>query len=153
MNKKLFRILPLVLTITLITGCILHNNVFYTPEIALKKDGQPCISIPANEDFFRRKKEFNILSLYVFQTGVGYLWKKNFHDYKKPYYVKNQQCLDFNYHFHENIFYTVEFISIEKEDDEIHRSTQKDWVRYMRIIKKPDGTLQLLLDGEARNYS
>lgn len=153
MNKNLFRILPLVLTIALIAGCILHNNVFYTPDIVLKKDGQPCISIPANEDFFMRKKEFSILSLYVFQRRVGYLWKKNFHDYEKPYYVKNQQCLDFNYHFHENIFYTVEFISIEKEDDEIHRSTQKDWVRYMRIIKKPDGTLQLLLDGEARDYS
>ena len=153
MYKNLFHILPIVLTLALLTGCILHNNVFYTPDIVLKKDGQPCISIPVDEDFFRRKKEFNILSLYVFQTGVGYLWKKNFHDYKKPYYVKNQQCLDFNYHFHENIFYTVEFISIEKEDDEIHRSTQKDWVRYMRIIKKPDGTLQLLLDGEARDYS
>lgn len=76
MNKNLFRILPLVLTIALIAGCILHNNVFYTPNIVLKKDGQPCISISANEDFFRRKKEFNILSIYVFQTGVGYLWKK-----------------------------------------------------------------------------
>ncbi|WP_370389241.1 putative T6SS immunity periplasmic lipoprotein [Snodgrassella alvi] len=137
----------------IITGCIIHSNIFYTPDILLKKDGQPCISIPANEDFFLRKKEFNILSLYVFQTGVGYLWKKNYSDSETQYYVKNQQCLDFNYHFHENIFYTVEFISIEKGDDEIHRSTKKDWVRYMRIIKKPDGTLQLLLDGEARDYS
>ena len=152
MNKNLFRILPIVLTITLITGCILHNNVFYTPEIELKKDGQPCISIPANEDFFRRKKEFNILSLYVFQTGVGYLWKKNYYDSETKYYVKNQQCLDFNYRFKTNILYSISFFSTEKGNDESQKSTNKDWTRDMRIIKKTDGTLQLLLDEEARDY-
>ncbi|MGE9549600.1 putative T6SS immunity periplasmic lipoprotein, partial [Snodgrassella sp. CS2] len=103
MNKNLFRILPIILTIVLITGCILHNNIFYTPDIALKKDGQPCISIPANEDFFRRKKEFDISYLYVFQAGVGELWSKNNLSSKKNYYIKNQQCLYFNYRFQANI--------------------------------------------------
>ena len=153
MYKNLFHILPIVLTLALLTGCILHNNVFYTPDIVLKKDGQPCISIPANEHFFMRKKEFSILSLYVFQRRVGYLWKKNFHDYKKPYYVKNQQCLYFNYRFKTNILYSISFFSTEKENDESQKSTNKNWTRDMRIIKKTDGTLQLLLDGEARDYS
>ena len=153
MYKNLFHILPIVLTLALLTGCILHNNVFYTPDIVLKKDGQPCISIPANEDFFMRKKEFSILSLYVFQRRVGYLWKKNFHDYKKPYYVKNQQCLYFNYRFKTNILYSISFFSTEKENDESQKSTNKNWTRDMRIIKKTDGTLQLILDGEARDYS
>ncbi len=152
MYKNLFHILPIVLTLALLTGCILHNNVFYTPDIVLKKDGQPCISIPANEDFFMRKKEFSILSLYVFQRRVGYLWKKNFHDYKKPYYVKNQQCLYFNYRFKTNILYSISFFSTEKENDESQKSTNKNWTRDMRIIKKTDGTLQLLLDAEARDY-
>lgn len=136
MYKNLFHILPIVLTLALLTGCILHNNVFYTPDIVLKKDGQPCISIPANEDFFMRKKEFSILSLYVFQRRVGYLWKKNFHDYKKPYYVKNQQCLYFNYRFKTNILYSISFFSTEKENDESQKSTNKNWTRDMRIIKK-----------------
>ena len=152
MYKNLFHILPIVLTLALLTGCILHNNVFYTPDIVLKKDGQPCISIPANEDFFMRKKEFSILSLYVFQRRVGYLWKKNFHDYKKPYYVKNQQCLYFNYRFKTNILYSISFFSTEKGNDESQKSTNKNWTRDMRIIKKTDGTLQLLLDAEARDY-
>lgn len=153
MYKNLFHILPIVLTLALLTGCILHNNVFYTPDIVLKKDGQPCISIPANEDFFMRKKEFSILSLYVFQRRVGYLWKKNFHDYKKPYYVKNQQCLYFNYRFKTNILYSISFFSTEKGNDESQKSTNKNWTRDMRIIKKSDGTFQLLLDGKARDYS
>ena len=153
MYKNLFHILPIVLTLALLTGCILHNNVFYTPDIVLKKDGQPCISIPANEHFFMRKKEFSILSLYVFQRRVGYLWKKNFHDYKKPYYVKNQQCLYYNFRFKTNILYSISFFSTEKGNDESQKSTNKDWTRDMRIIKKTDGTLQLLLDGEARDYS
>ncbi|MCX8746642.1 hypothetical protein J3U64_04095 [Snodgrassella sp. B3800] len=153
MNKKLFRILPVFLPAALITGCILHRNVFHTPDIVLKKDGQPCISIPANEDFFMRKKEFSILSLYVFQKRVGYLWKKNFHDYKKPYYVKNQQCLYFNYRFKTNILYSISFFSTEKGNDESQKWTNKNWTRDIRIIKKTDGTLQLLLDAEASGYS
>ena len=76
MNKNLFRISPIVLTIALITGCILHNNVFNTPDIVLKKDGQLCISIPENENFFYSKKEYSILTTEVFQTGIGQLWKK-----------------------------------------------------------------------------
>ena len=153
MNKNLFRILPIVLTIALISGCILHNNEFNTPDIVLKKDGQLCISIPENENFFYSKKEYSILTTEVFQTGIGQLWKKNYFYPSEPYYVKNQECLYFNYHFQNNIFYTISFISTEKGNNENQKSIQKTWIRFVRIIKKPDGTFQLLLDGKARDYS
>ena len=149
MNKNLLRGLLLIFLVILINGCIRG----YTPDIVLKKDGQPCISIPTDEDFFLRKKEFDISYLYVFQAGVGELWNKDYSDSEKPYYVKNQQCLYFNYRFQTNISYSIGFFSIEKGNDESQKSTNKNWTRYMRIIKKPDGTLQLLLDGEARDYS
>ena len=149
MNKNLFRNSSLILLVIMINGCIRG----YTPDIVLKKDGQPCISIPADEDFFHRKKEFDISYLYVFQAGVGELWNKDYSDSEKPYYVKNQQCLYFNYRFQTNISYSIGFFSTEKGNDESQKSTNKNWTRDMRIIKKPDGTLQLLLDGEARDYS
>ena len=149
MNKNLLRDLLLIFLVILINGCIRG----YTPDIVLKKDGQPCISIPTDEDFFLRKKEFDISYLYVFQAGVGELWNKDYSDSEKPYYVKNQQCLYFNYRFQTNISYSIGFFSTEKGNDESQKSTNKNWTRYMRIIKKPDGTLQLLLDGEARDYS
>ncbi|MGE9549601.1 putative T6SS immunity periplasmic lipoprotein [Snodgrassella sp. CS2] len=149
MNKNLLRGLLLIFLVILINGCIRG----YTPDIVLKKDGQPCISIPTDEDFFLRKKEFDISYLYVFQAGVGELWNKDYSDSEKPYYVKNQQCLYFNYRFQTNISYSIGFFSTEKGNDEAQKSTNKNWTRYMRIIKKPDGTLQLLLDAEARDYS
>ncbi|MCX8747768.1 hypothetical protein J3U64_09900, partial [Snodgrassella sp. B3800] len=61
--------------------------------------------------------------------------------------------LYFNYRFKTNILYSISFFSTEKGNDESQKSTNKDWTRDMRIIKKTDGTLQLLLDGEARDYS
>lgn len=149
MNKNLLRGLLLIFLVILINGCIRR----YTPDIVLKKDGQPCISIPTDEDFFLRKKEFDISYLYVFQAGVGEFWNKDYSDSEKPYYVKNQQCLYFNYRFQTNISYSIGFFSTEKGNDESQKSTNKNWTRDMRIIKKPDGTLQLLLDGEARDYS
>ena len=148
MNKNLFRGLSLILLVILMNGCIRG----YTPDIVLKKDGQPCISIPVDEDFFRRQKEFNILGLDIYQTGVGELWSRHYLDSKDHYYVKNQQCLHFNYKFQTNVLYDIGFFSTEKGDKENRKSTKKVWMRYMRIIKKSDGTLQLLLDEEARDY-
>ena len=149
MNKNLFRGSSLILLVILMNGCLRG----YTPDIVLKKDGQPCISIPANEDFFMRKKEYSIMTMEVYQTGIGQLWEKNYFDPSKPYYVKNQECLYFNYQFQNNIFYIIDFISTEKGNNENQKSTKKTWRRFMRIIKKPDGTFRLLLDGEARDYS
>ena len=149
MNKNLFRSSSLILLVILVNGCIRG----YTPDIVLKKDGQPCISIPANEDFFMRKKEYSIMTTEVYQTGIGQLWEKNYFDPSKPYYVKNQECLYFNYQFQNNIFYIIDFISTEKGNNENQKPTKKTWRRFMRIIKKPDGTFQLLLDGKARDYS
>ncbi|MCX8754051.1 putative T6SS immunity periplasmic lipoprotein, partial [Snodgrassella sp. B3837] len=121
MNKNLFRSSSLILLVILVNGCIRG----YTPDIVLKKDGQPCISIPANEDFFMRKKEYSIMTTEVYQTGIGQLWEKNYFDPSKPYYVKNQECLYFNYQFQNNIFYTISFISTEKGNNENQKSTQK----------------------------
>ncbi len=149
MNKNLFRGSSLILLVILMNGCLRG----YTPDIVLKKDGQPCISIPANEDFFMRKKEYSIMTMEVYQIGIGQLWEKNYFDPSKPYYVKNQECLYFNYQFQNNIFYIIDFISTEKGNNENQKSTKKTWRRFMRIIKKPDGTFRLLLDGEARDYS
>ena len=149
MNKNLFRGSSLILLVILMNGCLRG----YIPDIVLKKDGQPCISIPANEDFFMRKKEYSIMTMEVYQTGIGQLWEKNYFDPSKPYYVKNQECLYFNYQFQNNIFYIIDFISTEKGNNENQKSTKKTWRRFMRIIKKPDGTFRLLLDGEARDYS
>lgn len=151
MNRNLLRILPVFLPAALLTGCILHSNVFYTPDIVLKKDGQPRISIPANEDFFRQIKEFHILNSDVHQAGVGELWSQDYSDSAKPYYVKNQQCLNFNFHFQTNIPYSICFTSEEMKNNKSQKSTQKDWIRYMRIIRNKDNTLQLLLDEKARN--
>ncbi|WP_239351421.1 putative T6SS immunity periplasmic lipoprotein [Snodgrassella communis] len=117
-----------------------------SPDIVLKKDGQPCISIPSDEDFFRRNKQFKIIFADVFQTGVGELWSKDYEDSSKPYYVKTQECLRFDYHFQNNITYTIGFISTEKGADD-----NKSWSRYLRINKNQDGTLQLLLDEHARD--
>jgi hypothetical protein len=65
-------------------------------------------------------------------------------DPSKPYYVKTQECIFFNYNFQNNIPYAISFTSTENINDE-----WKSWVRHMRIKKNTDGTLQLLLDENA----
>ncbi|PIT13048.1 putative T6SS immunity periplasmic lipoprotein [Snodgrassella alvi] len=140
--------LLITLLLGIITGCFVHCNMLYTPDIVLQDSGQPCISIPSNEDFFKRNKKFNIIDTGVFQTGVGELWSKDYLDLSKPYYVKTKECLRFNYHFQYNITYTIHFMSTEKGDN-----INKPWLRDMRIKKNKDGTLQLLLDEYARDVT
>ncbi|PIT53068.1 putative T6SS immunity periplasmic lipoprotein [Snodgrassella alvi] len=130
----MFLILPLLVS------CISSG----LPDIVLKDDGQPCISIPANEDFFKSNKQFNVMATEIGQIGVGQLSLKYYHDPSKPYYVKTQECIDFDYHFQNNIPYSISFTSTEK-------GKNKPWVRFMRIKKNKDNTLQLLLDENARD--
>ncbi|PIT45405.1 hypothetical protein BHC46_09865 [Snodgrassella alvi] len=66
-----------------LVSCIAFN----TPDIVLKNDGQPCISIPSDEDFFRRNKQFVILSTEFVQIGVGQVSVKIYRtpsDYHDP---------------------------------------------------------------------
>jgi protein associated with RNAse G/E len=140
--------LLITLLLSIITGCFVHRNMLYTPDIVLKDSGQPCISIPSKEDFFKKNKKFNIVETEIVQTGVGQLSLKYYHDLSKPYYVKTQECIYFDYHFQNNITYSIGFASTEIEDAE-----NKPWVRYMRIKKNKDGTLQLLLDEHARDVT
>ncbi|WP_239424011.1 putative T6SS immunity periplasmic lipoprotein [Snodgrassella communis] len=130
------------LTLPSLVSCI----AFETPDIVLKNDGQPCISIPSDEDFFRRNKQFSIIDTGVFQIGVGELWSKDYLYSSKPYYVKTQECLRFDYHFQNNVTYTIGFISTEKGNNK-----KKNWRADIRINKNQDGTLQLLLDEHARD--
>ncbi|WP_443020115.1 putative T6SS immunity periplasmic lipoprotein [Snodgrassella communis] len=55
-----------------------------------------------------------------------------------------QECIDFDYHFQNNISYSIGFTSIGKGTDD-----NKSWSRHMRINKNQDGTVQLLLDEQA----
>ncbi|MCO6518398.1 MULTISPECIES: hypothetical protein [Snodgrassella] len=134
--------LPMFLVLPSLVSCIAFN----TPDIVLKNDGQPCISIPLDGNFIRRNKQFKIIFTDVFQTGVGELWSKDYEDSSKPYYVKTQECLRFDYHFQNNITYTIGFISTEKGNNK-----NKHWRADIRINKNQDGTVQLLLDEHARD--
>ncbi|WP_239365473.1 putative T6SS immunity periplasmic lipoprotein [Snodgrassella communis] len=134
--------LLMFLILPLLVGCISSSP----PDIVLKDNGQPCISIPSDEFFFKKNKQFTITGTGIAQVGVGQLSSKFYHDPSKPYYVKTQECIDFDYHFQNNISYSIGFISIEKGTDD-----NKSWSRYLRINKNQDGTVQLLLDGQARD--
>ncbi|PIT16561.1 putative T6SS immunity periplasmic lipoprotein [Snodgrassella alvi] len=148
MKQRYIHWLLTTLLLGIITGCFVHRNMLYTPDIVLKDSGQPCISIPSNEDFFKRNKQFNIIVTGVFQTGVGELWSKDYLDLSKPYYVKTKECLRFEYYFQNNITYSIYFTTIEKGTDK-----NKHWHVDMRIKKTKDGALQLLLDEHARDVT
>jgi hypothetical protein len=144
MKQKYIHWLLITLHLSTITGCFVHRDVFDTPDIILKDSGQPCISIPSKKDFFKKDKKFNVMATEVVQIGVGQLSSKYYYDPSKPYYVKTQECIFFNYNFQNNIPYAISFTSTENINDE-----WKSWVRHMRIKKNTDGTLQLLLDENA----
>ena len=150
MKHKYSYWLLMFLILPSLVSCI----AFETPDIVLKNDGQPCISIPSDEDFFRRNKQFAITGTEIAHIGVGLVSSKfypdpspNYHDpVKKLYYVKTEECIDFDYPFQNNISYSIGFTSIEKGTDEY-----KSWSRHFRINKNQDGTVQLLLDEQARD--
>ncbi|WP_239365467.1 putative T6SS immunity periplasmic lipoprotein [Snodgrassella communis] len=140
MKQRYIYWLLMFLILPSLVSCIAFN----TPDIVLKNDGQPCISIPSDEDFFRKNKQFVILSTEFVQIGVGQVSVKYYHDPAKLYFVKTQECIDFDYHFQNNISYSIGFISTEKGADD-----NKSWSRHFRINKNQDGTVQLLLDEHA----
>jgi hypothetical protein len=151
MKRKLCRWLLMVFLLPLATGFYCHRPLAYAPNIVLKEDGQPCISIPLSElSFFNKEKQFDIIAAEVFQVGVGTLWEKDYFNVSKRYHVQAGECLRFEYHFQENIVYTIGFITATSGSKEFEHGDQKSWSRSFRIKKVPDGTVKLLFDTDAR---
>lgn len=138
-----------------ITGCYFHRPMVSKPDIVLKNNGQPCISIPALLINFDRKKQFDIITTEVFQEGVGQLWMKDYFDplnfgLPKKYYVVSGECIRFDYHFQNNIVYSINFESSIRGNDESKNMTQKTWAREFRIFKDNHGNVELWLDSSAK---
>ena len=126
--------------LSILTGCIRINH----PDIVLKENGQPCISIPRSEDMLRTNRPFNITSTHIYQTSIrSYLSEKYYQE--EQYYVKAQECIDFEYHFRNDITYGIAFSTEEKGGSE------KIWSADIRIVKDKDGNLQLLIDNEVNS--
>ena len=114
------------------------------PDIVLKENGQPCISIPRSEDMLRTNRPFNITSTDIYQTSIrSYLSEKYYQE--EQYYVKAQECIDFDYHFRNDITYGIAFSTEEKGGSE------KIWSADIRIVKDKDGNSQLLINNEANS--
>ncbi|MCT6880842.1 hypothetical protein ABVF47_007610 [Snodgrassella alvi] len=155
MKLKLSLYLLVSFYLLYITGCYFHRPMVSKPDIVLKKDGQPCISIPVPLVNLSRKKQFDIITTEVFQEGVGQLWMKDYFDplnfgLPKKYYVVRGECIRFDYHFQHNIVYSINFESSIRGNDESKYMTQKTWAREFRIFKDTDGNVKLLLDSNAR---
>ncbi|MGE9658186.1 putative T6SS immunity periplasmic lipoprotein [Snodgrassella alvi] len=128
-----------------ITLCILLNFMLIMlascssirePDIVLKENGQPCISIPRSEDMLRTNRPFNITSTHIYQTSIrSYLSEKYYQE--EQYYVKAQECIDFEYHFRNDITYDIAFRTQEKGKG------GTSWIASIRIVKDKDGNSQL----------
>ena len=126
--------------LSILTGCIRINH----PDIVLKKNGQPCISIPRSEDMLRTNRPFNITSTHIYQTSIrSYLSEKYYQE--EQYYVKAQECIDFDYHFQNDITYDIAFTSEEKGKG------GTSWVATIQIIKDKEGNSQLLIGNETNS--
>ena len=126
--------------LSILTGCIRINH----PDIVLKKNGQPCISIPRSEDMLRTNRKFNITSTDIYQTSIrSYLSEKYYQE--EQYHVKAQECIDFDYHFQNDITYDIAFTSEEKGKG------GTSWVATIQIVKDKEGNSQLLIGNEANS--
>ena len=126
--------------LSILTGCIRINH----PDIVLKKNGQPCISIPRCEDMLRTNRKFNITSTHIYQTSIrSYLSEKYYQE--EQYYVKAQECIDFDYHFQNDITYDIAFRTQEKGKG------GTSWIASIRIVKDKDGNSQLLINNGANS--
>ena len=126
--------------LSILTGCIRINH----PDIVLKKNGQPCISIPRSEDMLRTNRPFNITSTDIYQTSIrSYLSEKYYQE--EQYHVKAQECIDFDYHFQNDITYDIAFTSEEKGKG------GTSWVATIQIIKDKEGNSKLLIGNETNS--
>ncbi|NUF78954.1 hypothetical protein GY065_08550 [Snodgrassella sp. ESL0323] len=140
MKQKIILCILLNFMLIMLTSC----SSIREPDIVLKENGQPCISIPRSEDMLRTNRPFNITSTHIYQTSIrSYLSEKYYQE--EQYYVKAQECIDFEYHFRNDITYGIAFSTEEKGGSE------KIWSADIRIVKDKDGNLQLLIDNEANS--
>lgn len=92
----------------------------------------------------RTNRPFNITSTHIYQTSIrSYLSEKYYQE--EQYYVKAQECIDFDYHFRNDITYGIAFSTEEKGGSE------KIWSADIRIVKDKDGNSQLLINNEANS--
>ncbi|PIT16257.1 hypothetical protein BGI32_04855 [Snodgrassella alvi] len=133
-----------------ITGCYFHRPMVYRPDIVLKKDGQPCISIPMSETRFHSNRQLEIIMIEVVQEGIRPNWVKYYYNLPQKYHIQAQECLHFDYYFQNNVFYTIDFVSTVNGSKKVRNREQKTWDREFRIKKDTDGTVKLLLDLDAR---
>ena len=140
MKQKIILCILLNFMLIMLTSC----SSIREPDIVLKENGQPCISIPRSEDMLRTNRPFNITSTHIYQTSIrSYLSEKYYQE--EQYYVKAQECIDFDYHFRNDITYGIVFSTEEKGGSE------KIWSADIRIVKDKDGNLQLLIDNEVNS--
>ena len=140
MKQKIILCILLDFMLSILTGCIRINH----PDIVLKENGQPCISIPRSEDMLRTNRPFNITSTHIYQTSIrSYLSEKYYQE--EQYYVKAQECIDFDYHFQNDITYDIAFTSEEKGKG------GTSWIATIRIVKDKEGNSQLLIGNEANS--
>ena len=140
MKQKIILCILLNFMLIMLVSC----SSIREPDIVLKENGQPCISIPRSEDMLRTNRPFNITSTHIYQTSIrSYLSEKYYQE--EQYYVKAQECIDFEYHFRNDITYGIAFSTEEKGGSE------KIWSADIRIVKDKDGNLQLLIDNEANS--
>ena len=140
MKQKIILCILLNFMLSILTGCIRINH----PDIVLKKNGQPCISIPRSEDMLRTNRKFNIISTDIYQTSIrSYLSEKYYQE--EQYHVKAQECIDFDYHFQNDITYDIAFTSEEKGKG------GTSWVATIQIVKDKEGNSQLLIGNEANS--
>lgn len=140
----------MVFLLPMLTGLSCHRPMVYTPDIFLKNNGQPCISIPADEIRFHSNQQFEIIMTEVALEGKKENWTKYYYKLPFKYYTSAQKCLNFDYTFQNNISYSINFVSAIKENKNIKSHAQKTWVREFRIVKNNNGSAELLLDLEAR---
>ena len=67
---------------------------------------------------------------------------KKYDNPENQYYVKAQECIDFNYYFKNDFTYQIDFISVKKDQK------AKFWEVLIRITKDKDDNLKLLNDNE-----
>ena len=137
-----------------ITLCILLNFMLIMlascssirePDIVLKENGQPCISIPRSEDMLRTNRPFNITSTHIYQTSIRSYLSEKYYYQEEQYYVKAQECIDFDYHFQNDITYDIAFTSEEKGKG------GTSWVATIQIIKDKEGNSKLLIGNETNS--
>ncbi|MBI0067070.1 MULTISPECIES: putative T6SS immunity periplasmic lipoprotein [unclassified Snodgrassella] len=140
MKQKIIIFILLNFMLMMLVSC----SSIREPDIVLKENGQPCISIPRSEDMLRTNRPFNITSTDIYQTSIrSYLSEKYYQE--EQYYVKAQECIDFDYHFRNDITYGIAFSTEEKGGSE------KIWSADIRIVKDKDGNSQLLINNEANS--